>query len=367
MMPPPTLTAAFSPAHMAPSPATLRPSAPFQGIEGAAAARNLLTNTTHADPSAAPVAAAAAAAVAPLPVDADGGSDAHDDSDDGVETAHGSDASGPPMDEDVYEELPAALPTDDITTPPASPLEPCAKHRCFGVDEMVTGRRVRLPIIIRALKDLMPVEMSVIVWDMSEPVLPVWRIHGFSLGCMMDSPGGDGVRNICNIARPDTVALLQHLGSLLGQKPGAAGKGVLAIDYCDEIRPGLTAEVVKITSLESNCSRGGPPYNATLQPVATAVVTSVTQTFPEKKFPAVAFKILPPRKQKGRGCDDEEEEEMSDAATQHSNEDGDHDMDDMPPAYGADDDNDNDDAPLALPLPLPLAAPANGAWQLGPP
>eukprot|EP01062_Namystynia_karyoxenos_P062036 TRINITY_DN5489_c0_g1_i1.p1 TRINITY_DN5489_c0_g1~~TRINITY_DN5489_c0_g1_i1.p1 ORF type:complete len:469 (+),score=138.07 TRINITY_DN5489_c0_g1_i1:93-1409(+) len=180
---------------------------------------------------------------------------------------------------------------------PPSPLSPAGNVKCFGVDAMVTGRRIRPSVIVFALRELIPVEMAVLIWDMSEPVLPVWRIHGFSIGCMMDAGSSSaGLRSICNIARPDTVALLQHLGSLLGQKPGAAGKGVLAVDFCDEIRVGLTAEVVKIASLESSHPGGGPPYNASLQPVATAVVTKVTKTYPESKFPAVAFKILPPRR-----------------------------------------------------------------------
>eukprot|EP01065_Artemidia_motanka_P036318 TRINITY_DN44231_c0_g1_i1.p1 TRINITY_DN44231_c0_g1~~TRINITY_DN44231_c0_g1_i1.p1 ORF type:complete len:345 (+),score=93.53 TRINITY_DN44231_c0_g1_i1:49-1083(+) len=183
------------------------------------------------------------------------------------------------LDEDV---VAAAVP------PVPSPVSPAGQVQCFGVDEMVSGRRVRLSALVYALRRLMPVEICAVVWDMSEPVLPVWRIHGFSLGCMLDP----GMRSICNIARPDTVALLQHLGSLRGQRPGAAGKGVLAVDYCDDVQPGLAAEVVRIVSLESSSLRGGPPYNAVLEPVATAIVTAVTQSLPDHKFPAASFKIM---------------------------------------------------------------------------
>lgn len=104
-------------------------------------------------------------------------------------------------------------------------------------------------------------------------VLPLWRIHNFS------SKGAGDTVNIINIARPDTIALLNELSGGYGPI-WAAGKIALAANYSTE--PSTLEDATLVRIKEVSASKKPGTYNAELLVLCKTRVLNVST---RKSFP----------------------------------------------------------------------------------
>ena len=104
-----------------------------------------------------------------------------------------------------------------------------------------------------------------------DTVLPLWQIHNFS------SKGAGDTINIINIARPDTIALLQKLSD--GHGPiWAAGKIALAANYSTEPSTLEEATLVRIKAVSASDKPG--TYSAELLVLCKTRVLDVSTRNP---------------------------------------------------------------------------------------
>ena len=91
--------------------------------------------------------------------------------------------------------------------------------------------------------------------------IPVWRIHN------LNKSGGGPRHSIVNIARPDSVALLTHLGQ--GNALKAYGGLVIGCDYTSPPSAGESGRLMEVASI----SRKDGKYEAVLVDVSTVAVS----------------------------------------------------------------------------------------------
>ena len=91
--------------------------------------------------------------------------------------------------------------------------------------------------------------------------IPVWRIHGLDKGSRSE-------HNIINIARPDSVALLAHLGQ--GNPLSAIGGLVIGCDYDTPPAVGESGRLMRVAGISRATGKG--KYEAQLVDVSTVSV-----------------------------------------------------------------------------------------------